>query len=286
MSSPKISIVIPTFNRGYILSKAIHSVQNQAFNSWELFVVDDGSTDNTKKTVQGFLSDKRIHYIYKRNKGASSARNEGLKRARGEYITYLDSDDILYPDYLTVAHKQLEKRLDKSFALVKAKRYLEFYDECGFLKASREENFEIKKPTLQDFYNWSIKASIGTGFIHRRKLNGTFRWNEDLKLLENLDFTMQLGFLDRNGFLYIPDELCEYRQRYGRDGLCSKASYKDWAEAFQKIYELHKHDPMMKSPSIYQNRIEKYMSLHKQCMQGKVVPPMYKFFPEFYKGKN
>ena len=61
----KFSIIIPTYNRGYILWKTIQSVQNQSWNDWELIVVDDGSTDDTKKVVREFQSDPRIHYFYK-----------------------------------------------------------------------------------------------------------------------------------------------------------------------------------------------------------------------------
>jgi glycosyltransferase involved in cell wall biosynthesis len=280
------SVIIPTYNRGYILWKTIQSIQRQTLPTWELLIVDDGSTDDTKKVVREFQADPRIHYFYKQNGGTSSARNFGLDRAISDIITYVDSDDEIFPDYLQAAKNHLEKYPDKSFALARAKRFLEFYDEEGVLKASKPEVCEVDTPTLQDFYDWSVKASIGTGFFHRKSLKGKVIWNENLRLLENLDFIMQCGLADPSGFLYIPHELYEYKQKYGGDGICSNASYKQWADAFAQIYNLHKNDPLMRNPSVYQQRIEKYLAMQVGLEKGEITPPKFKFFPELYEQRN
>jgi glycosyltransferase involved in cell wall biosynthesis len=90
--SPFFSIVIPTFNRAHVIEKSIQSVINQSFNDWELIVIDDGSKDNTAAVIGKFENDK-ISYIYQKNTERSQARNNGIARARGEYICFLDSDD-------------------------------------------------------------------------------------------------------------------------------------------------------------------------------------------------
>lgn len=280
---PLFSVIIPTYNRGYVLWKTIQSIQSQSLTDWELLIIDDGSVDDTKKVVREFQSDSRIHYFYKPNGGVSSARNFGLDRAVSEIITYVDSDDWIFPDYLQTAKLYLEQHSDKSFALAKARRFLEFYDQEGFLQASKSEVFEVMTPCLQDFYDWSVKASIGTGFFHRKSLKEKLIWNENLRLLENLDFIMQCGLADPAGFLYIPHELYEYKQKYGGDGVCSNASYREWADAFAKIYDLHKRDPLMKNPSVYLERIQKYLLLQTRFEKGEIAPPRFKFFPEFYK---
>lgn len=95
-----ISIVIPTFNRDKTLPFAINSVINQTCGNWELIVVDDGSTDDTKEVIENFLDDSRIKYTYKGNKGVSAARNLGLKLALGDYIVFLDSDDFFSEDLI------------------------------------------------------------------------------------------------------------------------------------------------------------------------------------------
>ena len=88
-----VSVIIPTYNRANLIGKAIKSVLNQTYKDLEVIVVDDGSTDNTEEIVKSF-TDFKIHYIcHKHNRGASAARNTGIKASRGEYIAFLDSDD-------------------------------------------------------------------------------------------------------------------------------------------------------------------------------------------------
>jgi glycosyltransferase involved in cell wall biosynthesis len=93
--SPKVSVIIPTYNRADLLSRAIKSVIAQTYTNWELLVVDDGSTDNTKEVVKEFIKkDKRIKYLWEPNSGSpSKPRNFVAKNAKGEYIAFLDSDD-------------------------------------------------------------------------------------------------------------------------------------------------------------------------------------------------
>jgi glycosyltransferase involved in cell wall biosynthesis len=93
---PKFSVVVPTYNRGVILQKTIDSVLGQTFQNFELIIVDDGSTDNTKELVVG-IDDARIRYIYQPNGGGSKARNSGIDAAIGKYIAFLDSDDLFLP---------------------------------------------------------------------------------------------------------------------------------------------------------------------------------------------
>lgn len=93
------SIIIPTYNRATFLPMAIESVLAQTYTDWELIIVDDGSTDNTKDVVFQY-QDKRIRYIYQHNAERSVARNNGIANATGEYVCFLDSDDSYQKDYL------------------------------------------------------------------------------------------------------------------------------------------------------------------------------------------
>lgn len=89
------SVIIPTFNRAYLIGDAIESVIKQTFSDWELLVVDDGSCDNTKEVITEFICrDARIKYLYKKNGGQNSALNYGLAYAQGIYVAFLDSDDV------------------------------------------------------------------------------------------------------------------------------------------------------------------------------------------------
>lgn len=95
--NPKFSIIIPTYNRKLILKRAIESVLAQTINDFEIIVVDDGSTDDTSELINIFPD---VKYQYQENKGVSTARNTGANLAVGEWLLFLDSDDVLFPDAL------------------------------------------------------------------------------------------------------------------------------------------------------------------------------------------
>lgn len=96
-----ISIIIPTYNRVKFLPRAISSVLNQTNDDWELIISDDGSTDDTEAVISSYLTDERIHYIKNENKGATAARNSGANIAKGDYLTFLDSDDEATENWLS-----------------------------------------------------------------------------------------------------------------------------------------------------------------------------------------
>lgn len=99
-AAPKVSVIIPTFNRAHVLYYALKSVLEQTFQNFEIFVVDDASTDSTPELVEQF-DDPRIHYIrFETNRKSAAARNAGMEAARGEYIAFLDSDDEWRPTKL------------------------------------------------------------------------------------------------------------------------------------------------------------------------------------------
>ena len=96
---PQVSVIIPTYNRARIIKEAVDSVLAQDFKDFELIVVDDGSTDNTSSVLAPYGDDIRIHF--QENKGVSAARNRGIAEASGQFIAFLDSDDLWLPQKLT-----------------------------------------------------------------------------------------------------------------------------------------------------------------------------------------
>lgn len=96
---PCITVVIPTFNRGWIIEEAIKSVLAQDFLDFELIIVDDGSTDNTSAILSRYVND--IIVLNQKNKGVSAARNKGIMEGSGEYVAFLDSDDLWLPEKLS-----------------------------------------------------------------------------------------------------------------------------------------------------------------------------------------
>jgi glycosyltransferase involved in cell wall biosynthesis len=96
---PFFSVIIPSYNRGHIIVRAIESVLNQSYSDFEIIVVDDGSIDETR-TVISSQNDPRISYLFQQNKGVCTARNLGASKAKGDYLVFLDSDDYVAKEWL------------------------------------------------------------------------------------------------------------------------------------------------------------------------------------------
>ncbi len=111
---PKVSVIVPAYNRADLVGEAIQSVIDQTYTDWELIVVDDGSTDETAQVVAGF--GERVRYIYQGNAGACAARNNGFAVSRGDYITFLDSDDRMLPHNLELLVGLLDARPEVGIA--------------------------------------------------------------------------------------------------------------------------------------------------------------------------
>ena len=96
---PQLTVIIPTYNRGWILKEAIDSVLTQDYKDFELIVVDDGSTDNTSEILASYGNDIKV--LFQENKGVSAARNRGIAEASGQFIAFIDSDDLWLPQKLS-----------------------------------------------------------------------------------------------------------------------------------------------------------------------------------------
>ena len=138
----KVSVIIPTYNRGNLIINSIKSVLNQTFRNLEVIVVDDGSTDNTEDEINK-ITDKRIKYIkLNSNRGGSNARNVGIKNATGQFISFQDSDDIFYPNKI---EKQIKNIINKNSIFDFCKINVIYNSTYSYLiPNARQENSIIK----------------------------------------------------------------------------------------------------------------------------------------------
>lgn len=110
-----VSIIIPSYNYGWLLSETLESILAQTYSAWECIIVDDGSTDDTRKVAEVFQNrDSRFFYDFQSNSGMSAARNRGMRIAKGKYLQFLDADDLIAPTKLAVqvAFLQANPRVD------------------------------------------------------------------------------------------------------------------------------------------------------------------------------
>lgn len=146
MSSPFFSVIIPTYNRTTVLGRAVSSVINQTFTDWELIIIDDGSNDNTNELVEKF-NDTRISYFYQTNQERSAARNNGIMKAKGKYVCFLDSDDEYYLDYLELLYTEVSTN-GFPIAFIKSIPFIQYENQTV---QSFDEDFESDNNSMEHF---------------------------------------------------------------------------------------------------------------------------------------
>ena len=144
---------MPTYNRAGLIGKAIESVVNQKYENWELLIIDDGSTDNTEEVIAQF-SDDRIRYIYQNNQERSAARNNGIIKAKGSFVCFLDSDDYYLDNFLAEFEHAIKENNNKE-AFYFCNTYRETSE--GIIEKSVGANV-----TFQVNYDFLLINTIGT----------------------------------------------------------------------------------------------------------------------------
>ncbi len=186
-----ISVIMPAYNAERTIKKTINSVIAQTYENWELIIVDDGSNDNTKNEVFS-VNDKRIKYIFQMNLGPSAARNRGIEEASGQYVCFLDSDDLLHIDYL----KELVDMVEKYNADIAMCDYLKAKDTPKIdltckNNSSREEVLFPDDCIIRMFYKDKVMPYPFLKLFRRNIIDGT-RFPEGLRLGEDLLFNYEV----------------------------------------------------------------------------------------------
>lgn len=187
-----ISVVVPCYNTLKYIDRCLDSLINQTYDNIEILVIDDGSKDNLKEHISGKYNDERIKYFYKENGGLSSARNYGLDRIKGKYVTFVDSDDYVDINYIEKLYNSII--LNKSDISV-----------CGFKRVYP------KKTTLN-----KVTPEIIDGCIYPAAWNKMYKselfkdvrypigkWYEDLGTTPKLTMTCKCSIVDECLYYYI-----------------------------------------------------------------------------------
>jgi GalNAc5-diNAcBac-PP-undecaprenol beta-1,3-glucosyltransferase len=195
------SVIIPTYNRVHFITEAVDSVLAQNYSSFEVIIVDDGSTDNTAQVIESKYSpDPRVRYFKKKNEERGAARNFGLKKAKGNYAVFFDSDDWMQPHYLGTLKNVIEQH-PGVFLLAAKYNYSsdgkidEHYAMQSLAKGWYERNFLLKGNILACNYCVRIADLNYKFFPEERELASMEDW---LFLLLNME----------NERIYLEDKIC------------------------------------------------------------------------------
>lgn len=220
-----VSIVMPSWNTGAYIAESIQSVMRQTYGNWELIVVDDGSTDDTDEVISSF-SDSRIKYLRNpRNVGAALTRNRALREARGEWVAFLDSDDLWAPE-----------KLERQLAFMKESGHVFSYHE--YLKSNADDpaqNRLVSGPRVVTRFMIYRYDYIGhLTMMYSARAFGLVQIHD---IPKNNDYALRLQLFKKRGaccFL-LPENLATYRIR-GRS-----ISHDKFSKKFASHYALF-HD--------------------------------------------
>lgn len=194
-----VSIIIPSYNYAGYVKEAINSCLSQTYGNNEIILVDDGSTDGTARVLDDYIRGGRIKYIYKNNGGLSSARNAGLIKAKGEFVQFLDADDILDPE-------KLEKQVSVLnlnpgvFGSYSHSSY--FINSTG--KSVRTRRETVNGDIMKRLIRWNFIPVLA--MLTRRS---GILFDESLKSLEDWDYWLHM-FHGRR-VVCVPEILCHVR---------------------------------------------------------------------------
>jgi glycosyltransferase involved in cell wall biosynthesis len=200
---PKVSIVLPTYNRANLIGRSIQSLLNQTFKDCEIIVVDDFSSDNTEEIVKK-IDDPCIHYFrHKANLGAAAARNTGITLSKGEFITFQDSDDEWIKD-------KLEKQINKFQSLAEMVDLV--YSGFSFVSETSGENISEFVPALKGnvYVNFLKGCILGspTPIVRKECFQESGFFDESLPSCQDWDMWIRISKYYE--FDYVRDNLAKY----------------------------------------------------------------------------
>lgn len=203
MNSPKVSVIIPTYNSAHFIIEAVDSVLAQTFTDFEVLVVDDGSKDNTKEVLTEKYGDS-IQYFYKENGGVSKARNFGIENANGKYVAFLDSDDAWIPEKLEKQITALEKNSENKAC------YSSFYLCDENLNPTGINPSDRKADALTDLLLIGNVVATPSTVIAEKELFQQVGGFDD-QLSQCADWEMWIRLATKTEFIYIDEPLLKYR---------------------------------------------------------------------------
>lgn len=206
--TPFVSVIIPCYNQDKYISETLHSVLNQTYLNWECIIIDDGSTDNSASIIHSLIGkDFRFTYVYKNNEGVSKARNVGLEKARGQFIQFLDADDILDNNKIQYSVNELNKPENKEVHIIISNFKMISSDSQQFFPPF----CEIKKEalTFDNFLYNFFSIQLQCGFFYN-KLFKNIRFPENLTAQEDWIVWLQI-FKANPNYILIDLPLAFYR---------------------------------------------------------------------------
>lgn len=227
-----VSIIIPVYNQEKFLIETLNSVVNQTHSNWECVLINDGSTDNSVTLINEYLTqDKRFHFINSENKGVSNARNLALQQVKGEYVLFLDGDDLIHPEKIAQAISNFQKNSDLSIVFTTTSYFQDTIENKLYdIKIDAELlNFN----DLLLYWGEKIIIPIHSAIIKKSLFEG-IEFNTNLTAQE--DWLVWLRLFQKNPKVLVLDSALSYYRKHNTSRTQTISLKEDHFKALQ-IFE-------------------------------------------------
>ncbi|MEI6752100.1 MAG: glycosyltransferase [Paludibacter sp.] len=208
----KVSVIVPCYNQAQFLPETLDSVLAQTYQNWECIIVNDGSTDNTESIAIKYCNnDRRFKYVIKPNGGLSSARNAGITESKGDFLQFLDSDDILLPEKLAIQATQIEKHSNVDICI---SHYRLFSKDKNLPFDTRLSLLPYDLSLSGFLYSWNVTFVYPPVCYFVKKsflVENNIHFSTEIKAWEDWHFLVQMSLCNAN-FHEVRESLALYRR--------------------------------------------------------------------------
>ena len=248
MNQPLVSIIIPVYNKATFIRETLDSALAQTYLNTEIILVDDGSTDGSLEILEHYAKDfpKKIRLFAQKNAGVSSATNKGIQMAKGDYIQFLDADDLLSPSKI---ENQIRRLVGHSFGVVSTCEWVTFWENP---EEHERWNLGVFKDYLEpiemglDFFNRSEMMADSSYLVSRELIEKVGLWNETLCINQDGDFFLRI-ILNCSKIIFDSSSKVYYR----KPGLTNVSQQKSYlaSESLLESYRLAEKEMISKEDS-------------------------------------
>jgi len=261
-ASPLVSVVVPAYNCAAFIGETLDSVYRQTYSNWEVIVIDDGSTDETRAVLAPHIG--RIRYFHQENRGTAAARNAGVRQARGELIAFLDHDDVWLPEKLELQVQVIQGSLEcglvftdgKTFTADGIRRESVISSRLdGWIDAHRTEDLLVAKGNIvRNLLFWNEIASASSVMVRRECFERAGGFDEGIAIADDYDLWLRIA--REHAVALIRRSLYMWRWHDGSQSGPIQSRMHRWMEA--RLMVLEKHLPL--APPDVRRPLRTYMA--------------------------
>lgn len=235
-----VSVIIPTYNRSNLIRRAVESVIQQSYQNLEILVIDDASLDNTAEVIEK-MRDSRIRYIrHQTNRGGSATRNTGIDAAKGEYIAFLDSDDIWFPNKIKTQVAAMKNHPDPKKVVV----YTQFTYKADGQTYTVPNRGKKENESLADYLFINEGEIMTSTVLLSRELSVAIKFRPDLKKHQDWDLYLRLEQIGVNFYLINESLLFWDNEEIRTDRISKTYDHKvslNWIQGYRDIISAQAH---------------------------------------------